>query len=51
MNNLEELLEKLEEFGFSIQVIDIDGQPQNYIKDDILKIQFPNTETLFLTKP
>ncbi len=47
----QKFLEKLEEFGFSIQVIDIDGQPQNYIKDDILKIQFPNTATLFLTKP
>ena len=47
----QKFLEKLEEFGFSIQVIDIDGQPQNYIKDDILKIKFPNTATLFLTKP
>ncbi len=45
-----EFLEKLEKLGFNIQIIATDGQPQNYIKDDVLKIKSPHTTTLFLTK-
>ena len=46
----ESFLEKIENLGFHIQVITEDKIPQNYIKDNILKIKYPHTATLFLTK-
>ena len=46
----ESFLDKIENLGFQIQIITDDKIPQKYIKDDILKIKYPNTTTLFLTK-
>ncbi|AJM91249.1 FkbM family methyltransferase [Nitrosopumilus piranensis] len=45
-----EFLEKLEKLDFNIQIIDADGMPKTYIKNELLKMKFPNTATLFLTK-
>ena len=42
-------LDKIEELGFSIQEIDQDKKKsQKQIKDEILKITYPNTTTLYL---
>ena len=49
-NTGENFIKKIENMGFIISIVGSESMSQNIIKEQLLKIKYPNTATLHLTK-